>query len=73
MSRTLEPGRLTRAAIHCEAGEVEVRLSAAGNWQLAVRGTGEREWRLACSGDLAAGSTLPVPEPELETPASGSC
>jgi DNA-binding response OmpR family regulator len=55
----LDPGRLTRAAIHSEAGDVEVRLTAAGNWQLAVRPTAEREWRLACSGDLSAGAEVP--------------
>jgi DNA-binding response OmpR family regulator len=53
---SIEPGRMTRAAIHCDAGDVEVRLTAAGNWQLAVRGAEEREWRMACSGDLHAGS-----------------
>jgi DNA-binding response OmpR family regulator len=52
----LEPGRLTRAAIHSEAGEAELRMSAAGNWQLAVRPAGASEWRLACSGDLRAGA-----------------
>ena len=66
MSRKLEPGRLTRAAIHCDAGEVEVRLSAAGNWQLVLREAGDREWRLACSGDLAAGTVFPSPDPEDE-------
>ena len=53
----LEPGRLTRAAIHTEAGEAELRMSAAGNWQLAIRASEEREWRLACSGDLQAGAS----------------
>jgi DNA-binding response OmpR family regulator len=52
----LEPGRLSRAAIHCEAGEAELRLSAAGNWQLAIRPSDQREWRLACSGDLNGGA-----------------
>jgi hypothetical protein len=33
----IDPGRFTKAAIHNEAGEVEVRLSAAGNWQLHIR------------------------------------
>jgi DNA-binding response OmpR family regulator len=52
----LEPGRLSRAAIHCGAGEAELRMSAAGNWQLAIRAAEEREWRLACSGDLDGGA-----------------
>lgn len=50
--RRLDPGRLTRAAIHCDADEVELRLSAAGNWQLTIRRDEDREWQLACSGDL---------------------
>ncbi len=56
---TIDPGRFTRAAIHCEAGEVEVRLSTQGNWQLNVRDAGESEWRLACSGDLDGGVVSP--------------
>jgi len=51
-----DPGRLTRAAIHCPQGEVEVRMTTAGNWQLAIRPEGAREWRLACSGDLDGGA-----------------
>lgn len=62
-----EPGRFTRAAIHAEAGEVEVRLSEAGNWQLAIRGKIDREWRLACSGDLAGGAIAP-PWDQREAP-----
>jgi DNA-binding response OmpR family regulator len=55
----IEPGRFTRAAIHNDAGEVELRLSAQGNWQLSVRGTDDRDWRLACSGDLKGGAVAP--------------
>jgi hypothetical protein len=36
----LEPGRFTRTAIYSDAGEVELRLSPAGNWQLAIRRSG---------------------------------
>ncbi|HEY5977778.1 MAG TPA: winged helix-turn-helix domain-containing protein [Solirubrobacterales bacterium] len=54
-ARQLEPGRMTRAAVHCEEGEVELRLSAAGSWQLAIRRDSEREWRMTCSGDLTGG------------------
>jgi hypothetical protein len=63
----VEPGRFTRAAIHTDAGEVEVRLSEAGNWQLAIRGKIDREWRLACSGDLAGGAIAP-PWDQREAP-----
>ena len=55
----LQPGRFTKAAIHAEAGELEVRLSAAGNWHLYVRASNDCEWRLACSGDLEAGAEVP--------------
>jgi DNA-binding response OmpR family regulator len=54
----IEPGRITRAAIHNEAGEAELRLTAAGNWQLYVRAPREREWRLACSGGFEEGSAI---------------
>jgi DNA-binding response OmpR family regulator len=57
---TFRSGRFTRAAIHTAAGEVEVRLSEAGNWQLAIRGEHDREWRLACSGDLTGGASAPA-------------
>jgi DNA-binding winged helix-turn-helix (wHTH) protein len=60
------PGRFTRAAIHCEAGEAELRLSELGNWQLAIRGRDEREWRLACSGDLNGGGISPLPASRVE-------
>jgi DNA-binding response OmpR family regulator len=51
-----EPGRLTRASIHSQAGDVELRLSLAGNWVLAIRCEGDREWHVACSGDLSGGA-----------------
>lgn len=62
---SIEPGRFTRAAIHCEAGEVEARLSAKGNWQLRIREAEDSEWRLICSGDLQGGAIAPQAEPEL--------
>jgi DNA-binding response OmpR family regulator len=61
MTTKLQPGRFSRAALHTEAGEAEFRLSAAGNWQIRVRGSGAAHWQLACSGDLS-GVVLP-PEP----------
>lgn len=63
---SLDPGRFSRAAIHCEAGEAELRLSAQGNWQLQIRGRDEHEWRLACSGDLNGGGVSPVLAPRPE-------
>lgn len=59
MTAGLDPGRFTKAAIHAQAGELEVRLSAAGNWQLFLRASKDCEWRLACSGDLEAGVEVP--------------
>ncbi len=47
--------RFTRAAIHCEAGELELALTPAGNWQLKLRAREDNDWRLACSGDIGAG------------------
>jgi hypothetical protein len=58
-------GRFTRAAIHSEAGELELRLNQRGNWQLYLRADGDRDWRLACSGDLQAGAVAPPPRPSL--------
>lgn len=64
--KQIVPGRFTRAAIHADAGEVEVRLSNGGNWQLFLRAAQDLEWRLACSGDMEAGSLAPdrAPRPE---------
>ena len=45
-------GRLARAAVQVEPGEVEVRLSPKGFWQLRVRAADEHDWRLVCSGGL---------------------
>lgn len=57
------PGRITRAAIHCEAGELKVRLAQGGSWQLHLRRAADREWRLACGGDLEAGTPTPQAPP----------
>jgi DNA-binding response OmpR family regulator len=64
---SLDPGRISRAAIHCAAGEAELRLTAAGNWQLALRAEGAREWSLACSGDLSNGAVGPHVAPRRAT------
>jgi DNA-binding response OmpR family regulator len=58
------PGRFTRAAIHSEAGEVEVRLSAKGDWQVRIRAADDPDWRLVCSGDLEGGQIAPQVEPQ---------
>jgi DNA-binding winged helix-turn-helix (wHTH) protein len=61
-----EPGRLSRAAIHSEAGEAELKMTAEGFWQLAVRPAREGEWHVACSGDLNGGAISPVAVAERE-------
>jgi DNA-binding response OmpR family regulator len=63
---SIDPGRFTRAAIHSDAGELELRLSPHGNWQLRLRAADERDWRLACSGDLSGGEITPQAEPNVE-------
>lgn len=46
----LVPGRFSSAAINIGDGELEVRLSDGGNWQVKVK-MGE-EWRLLCRGHI---------------------
>lgn len=46
----LVPGRFSSAAINIGEGELEVRLSDGGNWQVKVK-MGE-EWRLLCRGHI---------------------
>lgn len=46
----LVPGRFSSAAINIGEGELEVRLSDGGNWQVKVK-IGE-EWRLLCRGHI---------------------
>lgn len=55
------PGRFTRVFIETEAGELEARMSTRGFWELRVRPSEEREWRLACRGDLDCGTEAPAP------------
>jgi DNA-binding response OmpR family regulator len=60
------PGRFTRAAVHSDAGEAELRLSQQGSWRLHLRCDGDQDWRLACSGDLRTGAFVPDPMPVEE-------
>lgn len=62
------PGRFTKASVQTTAGELEARLSEAGNWELRIRRYQETCWRVACSGDLDGGSTTSQPvEQEILT------
>ena len=49
-----------------KAGASELRISAAGNWQLVLRREGERQWQLACSGDLSGGAPSRGAAPERD-------
>lgn len=55
------PGRFTRVSIQTTAGEVEARLSEAGNWELRLRKEAEGTWRIACRGDLDGGAFTAEP------------
>jgi len=48
----LVPGRFSSAAISIGEGEVEVRLSDGGNWQVKVKGGESEDWRLLCRGHI---------------------
>lgn len=55
------PGRFTRVAIQTMAGEIEARLSEAGDWELRLRREEEDTWRIACRGDLDGGALTTEP------------
>ncbi len=55
------PGRFTRVAIQSPVGEIEARLSEAGNWELRLRREEESTWRVACRGDLDSGAFTAEP------------
>jgi len=54
-------GRFTRVSVQTRAGEIEARLSEAGNWELRVRNDEDTDWRLACTGDLDCGAVTARP------------
>lgn len=58
------PGRFTRVSVQTPAGEIEAKLSEAGNWELRVRRDEETRWRMACSGDLKCGAITAQPVTE---------
>jgi DNA-binding response OmpR family regulator len=55
------PGRFTRVSVQTIAGEIEAKLSEAGNWELRVRRDQETCWRMACRGDLSCGTITAHP------------
>lgn len=48
----LIPGRFSSAAIGIGDGEVEIRLSDGGNWQVKVKLGEDEDWRLLCRGHV---------------------
>jgi DNA-binding response OmpR family regulator len=48
----LVPGRFSSAAIGIGDGEVEIRLSDGGNWQVKVKLGEDENWRLLCRGHV---------------------
>jgi DNA-binding response OmpR family regulator len=48
----LVPGRFSSAAIGIGDGEVEVRLSDGGNWEVKVKLGEDEDWRLLCRGHV---------------------
>lgn len=62
--RKVLPGRFNRAMIVTSAGELELRLSDAGSWQIDARANGEADWQLLCTGNLDGGVFVPPPENE---------
>jgi DNA-binding response OmpR family regulator len=60
-ARIFDPGRLTRVFIETDAGQLEARMTARGNWELRLRRAGEQEWRLACRDDIDCGAIADDP------------
>ncbi len=48
----LIPGRFSSAAIGIGAGELELRLSDGGNWQVKVKSADGEDWRMLCRGHI---------------------
>jgi DNA-binding response OmpR family regulator len=59
--KQIVPGRFNAAAINAACGELEMRLSEGGNWQLRARAGGEGDWRLLCNGNLDGSVFAPPP------------
>jgi DNA-binding response OmpR family regulator len=63
----LVPGRFSSAAISIGEGEVEVRLSDGGNWQVKVKGGEAEDWRMLCRGHID-GTIFETAAPDDEGP-----
>ncbi len=60
--KPIVPGRCSGASLSANSGELQVRLSDGGNWQLKVKTDGEADWRLLCTGNLDGGVFAPPSE-----------
>jgi DNA-binding response OmpR family regulator len=63
----LVPGRFSSAAIGIGDGEVEIRLSDGGNWQVKVKLGADKDWRLLCRGHVD-GSIFEAGTPAVQKP-----
>jgi DNA-binding winged helix-turn-helix (wHTH) protein len=68
MMNSLVPGRFTTASIKTpDGGELEVRLTDGGHWQVKAKLVDETDWRSLCRGHLD-GSIFDAPSPGGHTP-----
>lgn len=63
----LVPGRFTTAAIRTDGGELEVRLTDGGHWQVKAKLVEEGDWRSLCRGHLD-GSIFDIAKPDRDGP-----
>jgi DNA-binding response OmpR family regulator len=63
----LVPGRFSSAAINIGEGELEVRLTDGGNWQVKVKACEGEDWRLLCRGHID-GTIFETAAPEKDGP-----
>lgn len=59
----LVPGRFSSAAIGIGDGELEVRISDGGNWQVKVKLGEDEDWRLLCRGHVDGSILTLAPRP----------
>jgi DNA-binding response OmpR family regulator len=62
--KPIVPGRFNSALLSTQPGELELRLSDGGNWQLKARAGEQDDWRLLCTGHLDGGVFAPPPADE---------
>lgn len=63
----LVPGRFTTAAIRTDGGELEVRLTDGGHWEMKAKLVEEGDWRSLCRGHLD-GSIFDTAKPDSQAP-----